>query len=472
MAQSQGPSWWPLAHAREAGHSAGMRRVVAVWLVLSLVAVGLALLEATYDWSGIPFQLGPVTVSVTFYPPVFVTLLLTLWLGPTWGAVPAYFAILASALHAGMPWRVAALFACASPVELVIVWGSMVILDIHPDLERRQDLWRFLAVAAVAALASSLAGLIWIDTMGLDLLAGERIWQGWVVGDFLQIGILLPPFLRWLGPPVRGWVDRQFAAPPRRQFSYTRSVLLVVALVFLMMVLVFQGVAMITRSLQIPPTALTPSGEPLLPRLREILWFMALLVLVAIVTTTAFASVLARSGERERTVSQRDALTGALNRRAFYRLFEKEQDRSFRVGRGLSLVFFDVDRFKALNDTWGHETGDEVLRQLVRRVASVVREHDLLFRWGGEEFVILLPHTDPADAPALAERVREAVAAEPLLREYVADPITITVSLGTAGTLDRQTLPDTLVARADAACYRAKQRGRNRVEEEGAGVGV
>jgi len=466
LGHQNGPAWWPLALVRESGRHPGVRRVTLAWLAASALAVGFALLEAHFDWSGIPVQVGGATVSVTLYPPLYVTLLLALWLGPAWGSVPAYAATLTSALYAGLPLHVAVLFAFATPIELIILWGSMVVLNIHPDLERRGDLLRFFAVAAIAAVASSLAGLIWIDAKDLDLLTGNRIWQGWVVGDLLQMGLLVPPALRAFGPRVRGWVDRQFPTPPRHTFSYTRSVGLLVVVVLLMTALVFQGVGMITDSLRIPADARTPSGDLLLPRLREILWFLALLVLVAMVTTTAFASALARHGERERAVGRRDALTGALNRRAFYPLFEKELDRSHRLGLGLSLIFFDVDRFKQINDTYGHELGDEVLRQLARRVQSVVREHDLLFRWGGEEFVVLLPHTSPDDAPALAERVREAVAAEPLVREYVAEPIAVTLSLGTAGTLQRDAVPDALVARADQACYLAKQRGRNRVETE------
>ncbi|MFL5381454.1 MAG: hypothetical protein ACJ8GN_02895, partial [Longimicrobiaceae bacterium] len=82
---------------------------------------------------------GEATVSVSVYPPLLVTLLLALWLGPTWGSIPAYLSTLLSALYAGLPWKVAALFAFATPVELVIVWGSMVVLDVHPDLPRRRD---------------------------------------------------------------------------------------------------------------------------------------------------------------------------------------------------------------------------------------------------------------------------------------------------------------------------------------------
>jgi diguanylate cyclase (GGDEF)-like protein len=433
------------------------------WVAAGLFAVGLAVHEAAFDWSRFSVPVGEATVSVSVYPPLLVTLLLALWLGPTWGSIPAYLSTLLSALYAGLPWQVAALFAFATPVELVIVWGSMVVLDVHPDLPRRRDVWRFVAVATIAATASSLAGLIWIEARGLDLLAGERLWQGWILGDILQMCILAPPLLRIFGPRVRAWVDGQFPVPPRYALSYTRSAGLVLVIVLLMTAIVFQGVGMITQSLHIPADARTPSGELLLPRLREMLTFMALLVLVTIATTTTFASAIARQGERERNVGRHDALTGALNRRAFYPAFEKELDRSQRLGLGLSVIFFDVDRFKSLNDTFGHEMGDEVLRQLVRRVQSVVREHDLLFRWGGEEFVILMPHTAPADAPHLAERIRAAVAAVPLVQQYVAEPITVTLSLGTAGTADRGANPDVLVARADQACYLAKQHGRNRV---------
>jgi diguanylate cyclase len=459
-----GPVWWTVAQVRGAAGVRGGRRIVLAWLAVSLLAIGSALLEAALDWSGIPVQVGGFSFGITLYPPLILCLLLAVWLGPAWGIVPAYLSTLASALYSGLPWHVSLLFAAATPVEVLIVWGSMVILNIQPEVRRWRDFASLLMVALIASTASSLAGLIWIDARNLDILAGERIWQGWLVGDFVQIGLVLPLVLRLGGERARGWIDARLGVPPRHTVSYTRGVALVGAIVVMLAALVFQGVDMIIDSLGIPEAARTAGGEPLFLRLREILWFLALLLAVATITTTVFATALARIGERERNMSLRDVLTGCLNRRAFDGIFQKEADRSQRLGLGISLIFFDVDHFKRLNDGFGHETGDEVLRLLARRVQGVVREHDVVFRWGGEEFVVLLPHTAPGDAVQMAERIRVAVADEPLLRDGLPSPITVTLSLCTAGTDRFPVQRNDLIGRADAACYVAKRCGRNRVE--------
>ena len=192
--------------------------------------------------------------------------------------------------------------------------------------------------------------------------------------------------------------------------------------------------------------------------------FLGLLVVLAVVTTMIFAGVLARRGERERHVALRDPLTGAFNRRAFYTLFEKESDRSRRVGAGIALVFLDIDHFKRLNDSYGHQIGDRVLEQLAHRIQHTLREHDLLFRWGGEEFVVLLPHSSESDATVVAERIRHAVSDEPLVRSDVPQPLRVTLSLGVAATASLPVDADALLARADAATYLAKYNGRDRVE--------
>lgn len=462
LTPATGPVWWPFRLAFRTGNP-GVAEVRSAWIAAGVVAVALAAFEAIVDLSGIPVRVGGVTFSLSIYPPLIITACLALWLGPMWGAVPAWLSTFVSGLIAGMSWPVAALFACATPLEVVILWGSLVILDLPPDLPRRRDVVTFLGLSVVAATASSLAGLIYIDSRQLDVLAGQRIWEGWLLGDVLQLGLIVAPILHWVGPSARGWIDRHFDSPPRFAVSFTRSVLLVAALVAVLVAVVFQGVWRVALSLDIPLDARTASGEPLLPRLREVGLFVGLLVGVTFATTTAFAAALARLGEQERGASQRDLLTGALNRRAFNSHFQREGDRSHRLGLGLSLLFVDVDRFKDLNDRWGHEVGDQVLRQLVRRMQGAVREHDLLFRWGGDEFVILLPHTSAPDAAVLGERMREAVAAEPVVREGVSRPISITVSVGTAGTGAWPADGGTLLRQADRALYAAKAAGRDRI---------
>jgi diguanylate cyclase (GGDEF)-like protein/PAS domain S-box-containing protein len=168
-------------------------------------------------------------------------------------------------------------------------------------------------------------------------------------------------------------------------------------------------------------------------------------------------------GERKRTeaeLQQRanyDRLTGVLTRLPFEHLLAHEQERVDRYGSPASLLMLDIDHFKAINDTHGHELGDEVLRQLVGRVRERLRESDTLARWGGEEFLVLLPETDADGGERAAEAIRQAVAGRPL----EAGPVT--VSLGVAQLLPHEPRA-ALIRRVDAALYGAKAAGRNRVE--------
>ena len=127
-----GPSWWPVKLLRETSH-AGVRRLGLAWLTVSAAAIVLAILEARLNWSGIPIQLGEATVGLTVYPPLFLALLLAIWFGPMWGIIPGYAAGLISGLIGGLTVPQSLIFACATPVEVLIVWGTMVLP--HPRLE-------------------------------------------------------------------------------------------------------------------------------------------------------------------------------------------------------------------------------------------------------------------------------------------------------------------------------------------------
>jgi diguanylate cyclase (GGDEF)-like protein len=454
----RGPAWWSLSALRAAGP-----RVAAWWLSAAVLAVGLALLEARFNWSALPLAIGPVTVGFTIYPPLTVALLLAIWLGPPWGMIPGFLATFASALSVGIPAPVAAVFALATPLEVLILWGSMVTLNISPDLRRWSDVRRFLAAGLIAASGSSIAALIWSDARQVGLTESQLLWQGWLLGDLAQMALVVAPILRLVGPRMRAALDRHFETPPRREFRYRSSVLLTLLVSLTLVTLTALGTRLLLGSLQIPESARTATGEPLLPRLREIALFVGLMVTVLLVTTGAFSASMARLGDRERALALRDSLTGCFNRRAFYKLFRREADRARRLGAGLSLLSLDIDYFKDVNDAHGHGFGDEVLRLLALRVRGLVREPDLLFRWGGEEFLILLPHTQPGAAGPLAERIRAGVAAD--LFHADGRDVPVTISVGAAGgDASRGDLDaDALVERADAALLRAKREGRNRV---------
>jgi two-component system cell cycle response regulator len=158
-----------------------------------------------------------------------------------------------------------------------------------------------------------------------------------------------------------------------------------------------------------------------------------------------------------------DALTGLHNRRYLDNHLKVLFDRSLARGRPLSILVTDIDRFKTVNDTHGHDAGDEVLKEFAARIRSTVRGADLACRYGGEEFVVVMPDT-PADiAAAVAERLRAAVENMPVKLRDTGIALNITASFGISCRLETIDTPQQLMKQADLALYEAKRAGRNRV---------
>lgn len=162
--------------------------------------------------------------------------------------------------------------------------------------------------------------------------------------------------------------------------------------------------------------------------------------------------------ERLKKMSIQDPLTGLANRRHFIQAFEEEAARTLRQKIPLSIVFLDLDFFKNINDTHGHRMGDTVLREISQYMLRKCRPFDTPARWGGEEFIILLPANDEREAAVYTERIRRGIAAG--FSEKI--PFPVTISAGVARYEAGESL-EKLTERADQALYKAKQNGRNRV---------
>lgn len=162
-------------------------------------------------------------------------------------------------------------------------------------------------------------------------------------------------------------------------------------------------------------------------------------------------------------LSLKDPLTGLANRRHFQAVLEREIDRVTRSGEAALLLMLDIDRFKQVNDTYGHLAGDRVLQAVARTLNSCVRPMDTLARYGGEEFAVVLPACQAAFGRAVAERIRRTIAATPV-RIDSSTELDVTISIGGAFALQwiRSTTP-LWTDRADHQLYRAKSEGRNRV---------
>jgi len=203
-------------------------------------------------------------------------------------------------------------------------------------------------------------------------------------------------------------------------------------------------------------------GEPFAREAEELLEYLAGQAVVSIENASLHETV-----ERQATT---DELTGLANVRAFVSIVERELERSRRFDTPLGLVMVDIDDFKLVNDTHGHQQGDEVLAQVARVVRTLSRELDAPARYGGEELAVVLPQTDAEGAALQAERMRAAVEALEVPRVDGRGTLSVTASFGVASVPESALDRTELIAAADAALYRAKRAGKNRVERASATV--
>ncbi len=214
-------------------------------------------------------------------------------------------------------------------------------------------------------------------------------------------------------------------------------------------------VARLVFSLQVRVT------DVMAPSAGQSSYFLAILLLATAASFGMFwMQIQALNLELARQAA-RDSLTGMFNRRSFMLELDRELARVRRGGTVLSVAMFDLDHFKDLNDAHGHQAGDEVLRGIAACMQATVRQPDILGRYGGEEFVLLMPDTDAGMAMRVCERIRVEVQMNGV--EWNGRRLSITISGGVAAFALHGMAADTLIAAADAALYAAKHAGRNRV---------
>jgi len=224
---------------------------------------------------------------------------------------------------------------------------------------------------------------------------------------------------------------------------------------FMVLLLMLAGRALVIGSGLLAP-AVVVTDSPL----QAVIFLLLIFGLLSM--TLGFVYMTMERAERQsRELAMRDMLTGLANRRAITEDLEHVVARARRQGERFSLLMLDIDHFKRINDSFGHQAGDVVLRVVAEQMQLRLRAQDHIGRFGGEEFLIVLPDTDLGGAQTLAEALRAGVEAHPT--PWGAHQIAATVSIGICASTGTVTdTADSLVAAADAALYRAKQNGRNR----------
>ena len=460
LAVSPGALW------REGGRRERLL-VFGAWGLSVLACVALGLATVIYRWSGLPLNFGGTTVFITVYPPLLICLWWTLCFGWWWGAVPAYLATLTLALYAHMPAAWALVFACANPLGFAMLVIGYRAVAVSRDLRSLRSLLFYLLLAFVGSVLGSAGALVWSYTNQIDNTGLLPIWQGWWLGAFLQSVLVVGPLLFLSWPPLARWQERHPRyLRPETVDARRRILLLIWATVGGVL-----GYGLLTIWLATGQVAQARDAETL-ARAAAVLvatswvfyWVFALIMLflgffiyrLFLRWQEASDALLLRLTAQART----DELTGLINRRALEERLQTQWHRLRRQGEGAGILILDIDDFKSINDTHGHDAGDAVLRALAERLRENVRATDAAGRWGGEEFLVLLPGIDGDNLWVFAERLRRHV--ERSVVSHHGHALHCTVSLGLAMMAAGDPSYQAALKRADQALYEAKAKGRNR----------
>ena len=459
------------------GSAAEKRWILGCWLASLVASVGLGLATVVYQWSGIALPFAGVLVYLTIYPPLIICLWWTLSFGWAWGAVPGYLATLTLALYAGMPTLWALLFAFANPLGFAVMSQSYRAVAVPLHLRSVQSVVFYILIAFVGAVFSSAGAMIWIHTNRIDTVASLPIWQGWWLGGFLQSLVIVGPLLALSWPRLVRWqaLRPELFDPEstdRKRRNLRLILLITLGVLGYGMTTVWLGAnAVETAAATGDLGRLQAAINTLIATTWAFYWVSAVVVVFVgffgyrvftywIDSNDLLLQEVARTNAELRLAARTDILTNLLNRRAMEEALLQQTQRCVRFAEPAALVMPDIDHFKAINDSHGHDVGDTVIRRVAQTVTANIRNIDVLARWGGEEFLLILPNVDQAGACALADRIRQAIAQQSVPAEGAT--LQFTVSLGIAMFQPSHPDHETWIKHADQALYDAKHGGRNR----------
>lgn len=451
------------------------RNAVLLWIVICVITIPSGALTWYLEWTGINLNVFGLTLHMTTYIPTLICIPLVLWYGYFWAAILAYLSSFTVALLGGMPLSWALVFAFSNPLGLVMYSLFYRVSQLRTDVRDVNSAVGFALISLLASLAGSTGSFIWTYTNQIGINQTFTVWQGWWLGEWLHSLLFVLPLLFFSGPYVQAWL--QPLKNKEAVFTISRKSI-TVAVSALLFVLV--GYVVIARMFSVKQAE---AAKQLIydPNISELITnavdgtIYPLFVLIVAMLAMAFLGyqvvlyfnrvLLAANqklSEQNITLASQanvDGLTGMLNRRKVMEFFELECVKSQRTQNWLSVMMLDVDNFKSINDTYGHLAGDAVLIDIAKQVKNSLRPYDLAGRYGGEEFILVLPETSLHAAALIGERIRQTIKDSTI--EVNGLEIAVTISIGISSYQKDDTLPSQPLTRADDALFKAKRAGRD-----------
>jgi len=444
--------------------------VGATFLAFTVASVFLGILSRRCGFDAVQIAtVHDVPIYFTFYPPIILSGILTFWFGIGWGAAAAYVGTFAVSVDAGMSIPPALIFSFANPVGLFVMHTLASAFRAEPDLSDFRSKAIFAASVLLGASASSSAAFLWALRGVGETSMFFPLWEGWILNNVLYFLLIVGPVLWLTGRKIARWKESRAGKFIIEEVTPVRiTACLIISLVVPVGIAICLGFG-VQRQLSMLGSIGTgdaiKSIHSQLQYSKSAQDILLLIVGFLGITGIYFFFLLFQQVFRARQelakLSITDSLTGLRNRRFAGEQLDIQFKRSRRHGAPCSLIIFDIDHFKSVNDEYGHPAGDRTLQEIARYTVENTRDVDTRARFGGEEFIIILPDTGVSGARELAERLRRYIEDHPV--EWGDVVIPVTASFGTAEIVPED--PDLYrwVSRADEALYLAKKAGRNRV---------
>lgn len=459
-------------------HGNNQGQVLLIWIISCVLIIPSGMLTRIFEWTGVSLEFGTVSVYLTFYLPMLFCVLLVMWLGFWWAAIPAYLSTFCVALLGGMPMMWIAIFSLANPIGLAMYAMFYRVTPLRTDLHGLESVVGFVMIALVASLAGSIGAFIWALTNDVGLNAAHPVWLGWWLGGWLQTLFFVAPILYVFGPAA----DRKLAHIKNSylHLNNARGAMLAMITSFITILVCFVLVGRVVGLQQMKAVDWGVGESLSLEQAQNIVdslsypLFILLAVMIAL-SYLAYRAVMfwhsAMRGVNEKltlkneqliNLVNRDPLTGLFNRRKVFEQLRHDFARATRLSEPMSIIMVDADRFKLINDTHGHQVGDQVIQSIASVMQECMRQYDTAGRYGGEEFIAILPNTTLDKSHIIAERLMAAINHTDIQTDR--GTLKVTVSVGIAALSKSDGSGESIIDRADKALLRAKHKGRNRAE--------
>jgi diguanylate cyclase len=433
------------------------------------------MLTRIFELTGISFQLFGMDLYVTIYVPMLVFLPMSLLLGFWWAAIPAYLSTTMVALLGQMPLYWIAVFALANPIGLAMLTLIYRIFPIEFSLRTGRSFWVFVVAVFLASLAGSIGSFIWTYTNQVNLHDFFRVWQGWWLGGFLQAMLFCAPVMWFITKRVLAIKTAVFKLRKRtetRRSTIKFGVALITVVLILFTWLAFK-VSMMNVKDQVDMLPFSDLKSGILSAVQVIefpitiyvfiLGFIGYFVFYFIDYWTLRLQTtndeLKANNNRLYQMTIKDQMTQAYNRSYWFKVLEEQIEVNKKEGGELAVMILDLDHFKRINDRYGHQMGDQVLKSFTNAVHQHLKHNHVFARFGGEEFVLMSPNTSSEETTALAAELNDLT--RNLSVKHGDQLIRITVSVGCLHTSNMDLTSDQMVEIADQALYHAKANGRD-----------